>query len=123
MDQLVEGVLAVRPGLAPLDRSRLVVDGPAVERDVPAVRLHRELLEVGGEALQLLVVRQNRDRLRAKEFAVPGGEEAHQHREVAREGRRPEMLIHGVEAREHAVEVLRTDGDHRREADRRVNRE
>ena len=36
-----------------------------------AVALHRQLLEVGREALQVLVVRQHRDRLRAEEIVVP----------------------------------------------------
>ena len=57
VDELVEAVLAVRPGLAPEDGARLVVDGAPVERDVLAVRLHRQLLEVRGEALQVLAVR------------------------------------------------------------------
>ncbi len=54
VDQLVEAVLAVRAGLAPEHGARLVVHVPPVERDVLAVRLHRQLLEVGGEALQVL---------------------------------------------------------------------
>ena len=61
VDELVEAVLAVRPGLAPVDRARLVVDEPPVERDVLAVRLHRQLLEVRGEALQVLAVGHHAD--------------------------------------------------------------
>jgi hypothetical protein len=56
MDQLVEGVLAVGPWLAPVDRAGLVVHPDAVERDVLAVGLHRQLLQVGGEAMQVLVI-------------------------------------------------------------------
>ena len=66
VDQLVEGVLAVGPRLAPVDRPGLVVDPGAVEGDVLAVRLHRQLLQVGREALQVLVVGQHRDRLRRR---------------------------------------------------------
>ena len=77
VDQLVEAVLPVRAGLAPVDRAGLVVDSGPVERDALAVRLHRQLLQVGREALQVLVVRQHGDGLRAEEVAVPDAEQAH----------------------------------------------
>src|SRR6185312_11265550 len=60
VQQLVEAVLAVGPGLAPVDRAGVVVDVGAVEGHVLAVRLHRQLLQVGGEAVQVLVVGQDR---------------------------------------------------------------
>src|SRR3954447_16569480 len=44
VDELVEAVLAVGAGFAPVDRSCLVVDPPPVERDGLTVRLHRQLL-------------------------------------------------------------------------------
>ena len=122
VDELVEAVLAVGAGLAPEDRAGLVVDGRAVERDVLAVRLHRELLQVGGEALQVLVVRHHADGLRVEEVAVPDREQPHEHRQVLRERRGAEVLVHRVEAGEHLAEVLGTDRDHRRQADRGVHR-
>ncbi len=122
VDQLVEAVLAVGPGLAPEDRAGLVVDVAPVERDVLAVRLHRQLLEVGGKALEVLLVGHHAVGLGAEEVAVPDGEQAHQRRQVALERGAPEVLVHLVEAGEHLAEALRTDGQHRREADRRVHR-
>ena len=71
MDQLIKRVLAVGARLAPVDRPGLVIDFGPVERDVLAVALHRQLLEVGREALQVLLVGQNGDGLRAEEIAVP----------------------------------------------------
>ena len=59
--------------------------GRAVERDALAVRLHRQLLQVGGEAVQVLVVGQHGDGLGAEEVAVPDAEQAHQRRQVALE--------------------------------------
>ena len=50
-----------------------------------AVALHRQLLEIGREALQVLLVGQHRDRLGAEEIVVPDGQEAHEHRQVALE--------------------------------------
>ena len=71
VDQLVEAVLAVGPGLAPVDRAGVVVDVAAVERDVLAVGLHRQLLEVGREALEVLLVGHHADGLGAEEVRVP----------------------------------------------------
>ena len=59
-----------------------------------AVALHRQLLEVGREALQVLLVGQDRDGLRAEEVVVPDAEQAHQHRQVALERRGAEVLVH-----------------------------
>ena len=82
VDQLVEAVLAVRPGLAPVDRPGVVVDGRPVERHVLAVGLHRQLLQVGGEALEVLVVGHDADGLRVEEVAVPHRQKAHEHGQV-----------------------------------------
>ena len=122
VDQLVEAVLAVRPRLAPEHRARLVVDRAAVEGHALPVRLHRQLLEVGGEALQVLAVRHDAEGLRAEEVRVPDAEEPHQHGEVALERRRAEVLVHRVEAGEQLAEAVGADREHRREADRRVHR-
>ena len=71
-------MLPVGAGLAPDDRAGRIVDARARERHALAVRLHRELLEVGREALQVLVVGQHGVRLRAEEIRVPEREQAHQ---------------------------------------------
>ena len=44
VDQLVEGVLPVGSRFAPVNRAGVVVDLGAIERDVLAVALHRQLL-------------------------------------------------------------------------------
>ena len=87
-----------------------------------AVRLHRQLLEVGGEALEVLLVRHHADRLNAKEVAVPDGQEPHQDREVLLERSRLEVLVHGVEAGQQVGEASGTDRQHRRKADCRIHR-
>ncbi len=122
VDQLVEGVLAVGSRLAPEDRPGVVVDMGALERDVLAVGLHRQLLQVGGEAVQVLVVGEDAAGLGAEEAAVPDREQAHQHRQVAGRRRLAEVLVHRVEAGEHLGELRRADRQHGREADRRVHR-
>src|SRR5580658_9491084 len=99
VDQLVERMLAVGAGLAPVDRSGLIVDGRAFEGDVFAVRFHRQLLQVGWKALEVLLVGQHRDGLRAEEVVIPDTQQAHQDRQVARERRGAEVLVDRVEAR------------------------
>src|SRR5215468_139030 len=67
MDQLIEGMLPVGPRLAPVDGPRVVIHADTLEGDVFAVALHGELLEVGREALQILLVWQHGDGLRVEE--------------------------------------------------------
>ena len=123
VDQLVEAVLPVGAGLAPVHRAGVVVDRLPVERDVLAVGLHGQLLQVGGEPLQVLLVGHHAVRSAApKKSRVPDGEQAHQHRQVLRQRRGAEVLVHLVEAGQHLVETVRADRHHRRQADRRVHR-
>ena len=123
VDQLIEGVLAVGARLAPIDGAGLVVvDHPAAERDPLAVALHRELLEVGREPREILVIGQHRDRVGPEKGRVPDGDEPLEHRQVPREVGRAEVLVHRVEAGEQLAEPRRADGQHRGEADRRIHR-
>src|SRR5271156_1461592 len=122
MDELVEGMLAVSAGLAPVDWAGLIVDLSARQRDVLTVALHGELLEIGREAFQVLLVGKNAGSLGAEKIVVPNGEEAHEHGEILIEGRGAEMLIHLAEAVQHGEEVRGADGDHSGKADRRVHR-
>src|SRR5438093_245848 len=86
-----------------------------------SVALHRQLLQICRETLQILLVRQDRDSLCAEKVVVPNGEQAHENRQVDLEGGRAEMLVHLVEAIQHAAEIIRTDGDHGRKADCRIH--
>src|SRR5262249_62283663 len=81
MDQLIERVLAIGSGLAPVDWTGLIVDRRPSERHVLAVALHRQLLEIGREALAVLVGGQHGDRLRAEEVVVPDAEHTHTYRQ------------------------------------------
>src|ERR1700752_376802 len=93
MYQLVERVLPVRSRLAPVDSAGLIRDFCSVERNVLAVALHRQLLQICREPLQVLLER-----------------------------RSAEMLVHLVEAVQHGAEMIWSNGDHRRKADRRIHR-
>src|SRR5262245_48822582 len=96
VNQLIEGMLAVRPGLSPDDRSGFIRDVPALEIGLLAVAFHIELLEVSRKAAKVMVVRQNRHGLGAEEVVVPDAKKSENHRKVAFEGRRAEVLVHRV---------------------------
>ena len=51
---------------------------------------------------------------------VPHRQHSHEHRQIAFERRRLEVLIHVAKAGEHLPEALGPDGDHKRQADRRA---
>jgi len=117
MNQLIERMLAVGAGFAPVDRPGLVIHFFPAEGDVLAVALHGQLLQIRGEALQVLFVGQNRHRLRAEKVVVPNRQQPHEHRQVLFKRRGAEMLIHLMKAGEHRPEIVRADRQHRRKTD------
>src|SRR4029453_4976643 len=116
MKQLIERMLAVCAWFAPIDGAGIIGDFITIERDMFAVALHRQLLQVCRKSLQVLLVRQDRNGLCAEEVVIPNSQQPHEHREVALEGSGAEMLVHLVEAVQHGAEVIRPYGKHRREA-------
>ena len=83
VDQLVEGVLPVGARLAPEHLAGLRGDRRAVLADALAVGLHGQLLQVRGEPVQVLRVRQHGVAAGAEEVDVPDVQQAHQGRHVA----------------------------------------
>ena len=110
-------MLAVGAGLAPDDGAGLVIYFLALLGDIFAVTFHVALLEISGEAGEILVVRQNGLGFRAVEVVVPDAKKSHDDRQILLKGRGAEMLVHFVIAREHRFEILGADGDHKGEAD------
>ena len=110
VDELVESVLPVGARLAPDDGAGLVAHLFPVAAHVFAVALHVALLEIGGEAVQVLVVRQDRLRLGAEEVVVPDADQGQQDGNVAVERRIPEVDVHHIEALQQLPEVVEADG-------------
>src|SRR6202034_2117955 len=106
----------------PVDRASIMLDRRAIQRHVLAVALHRQLLEIGGEPLEVLIVRQDSDGLSTEEVVVPNTEKAQDHRKIFFEWRGSEMLIHLMKAVEHRAEIIGADGEHSREADGGIHR-
>ena len=115
VDQLVEGVLAVRTRFAPEDRASLVVYALGVAVNGLAVAFHVGLLEVGGQAVQVLVVREHRVAGSTEEVVVPNADEGEDNRHVLVGRSGLEVLIHFVSALVELHVVFETDAESDRE--------
>lgn len=122
VDELVERVLAVRAGFAPDDRAGAVIHAVALTVDALAVAFHVALLEVSGEAMHVLVVRQDGLAGRAMEIVVPDAEQRERDRQIAFEISRAEMFVHFVRSGEERLEVLVADRQGDGETDGRPQR-
>ncbi len=111
VDQLVEGVLAVGARLAPEDLAGLGGDRGAVPTHGLAVGFHGELLQVGREAVQVLVVRQHGVGRGLEEVAVPHVQHAEQHDDVLLERGVRVVFVDLVEAVQEFLEAGRAE-DH-----------
>lgn len=107
--QLEEGVLSICAGLTEQDWSSGVLGGGAVRSGALAVRLHGELLEVGREAVQVLVKRSDQVCLRVVEVAVPDAEETGNGGNVLLQWGRTEVLVHLVSTCQELLKVLITN--------------
>ena len=123
MQHLEERVLGVGARLAPDHRRGRKVDALAVERHGLAVALHLELLQIGGQPREALVVGQHGERRQIEEGAVPGAEQAHAApADCARTApSRKCRSIFAAPARK-CREVLAAEREFRDKPDRRPNR-
>src|SRR5580692_9688476 len=106
MNQLIERVLTVGSWLTPVDGTCVFVDGFPIERDMLPVAFHRQLLQIGGKAFQVLFVRQYSDSVCTEEIVVRDSQQSHENRQICLKWRRAEVLIHFVEAAQHGTEVF-----------------
>ncbi len=122
MQQLEEGVLRVGAGLAEDDRPRVAFHPCAVTVDALAVALHVELLQVGRQAAQALVIGYDRMSLGAEEVHVPHAQQGQGHRQVRLERRLEKVAIHGMSAVEHLLEAFHAHAERDREPHGRPKR-
>ncbi|CNU64367.1 Uncharacterised protein [Salmonella enterica subsp. enterica serovar Bovismorbificans] len=78
VNQLIKRVLTVGAWFAPDNWACLVIHGVAATVNVFTVGFHVTLLEVGGETVHILVVRQNGFGFRAEEIVVPDANQRQQ---------------------------------------------
>src|SRR3984957_1754132 len=117
MDKLKEGVLAIGAGFAPHDWARRRIRRRTIKLDMLAVALHLQLLEIGREAPEPLVIRDHPMGRVTENIAVPDAEQPHQDRDVPFDRRLAEVLVDFVAAAEKFVEAVRPDRDRKRQPD------
>jgi len=105
MQQLKERVLRIGAGLAPDHRASRAFDGLAVAADRLAVALHLQLLQIGRQAMQMIVVRQHGMARRIEKIAVPDADEREQHRKAVGRVRRCEVLVNLMAAVQQLLEA------------------
>ena len=117
MQELIERVLGVCCRLAEEDGAGGVFDVVPRPSNRFAVRLHGQLLQVGGESVHVLVEGRDEVGLRAEEVGVPHAEEATDDGDILLQGGFFEVFVHGVCAGEELVEVVEADVEGDAEAD------
>ena len=122
VQQLIKRVLRVVAGLAPDDHARVAAHGLAVHAHALAARFHLQLLQVRREALEAIVVGQNRLGFGAEEIVVPDAQQREQHGHVLFKRRLPEMQVHATSAREDTLEHVHADDERERQPNRRPQR-
>ena len=112
MNQLIECVLSVGSRLTPDDGTgSVVVDGPAVAVNALAVTFHVALLEVGGKAVEVLVVGENGVAFGSVKVVIPDADESHENGDVLREGSGSEVFVHAVGTGQEFFEGVGSDDD------------
>lgn len=109
VEQLEEAVLGVGGGLTEQDRAGGILDVFTSAGDGLSVALHRKLLEVCGETVQVLVERCNKVGLSTKEVTVPHAQKTTEDRDVLFQRSLAEVGVHGVSTGKELVEVIEAD--------------
>ena len=110
VQKLKERVLPVRTRLSPHDRPGGVAgDDRAVARCALAIAFHVGLLKVRREAMQILIVWQDRVRRRPEEIVIPDPERRHDHGNVLAQRGAPKVLVRLVGAGKQLFEVIHAD--------------
>ncbi len=94
----------------------------AIHRHALAVAFHFQLLKVGRQARKALIIGQNRARRVAQHLIVPDTDKRVQDRQVPRKGGGSKMVIHCLCPAQKGAEILWTNGQHNRQANRPPHR-
>lgn len=109
VEQLEEAVLGIGGRLAKQDGTGGVLDVFTRAGNSLAVALHGQLLQVGGESVQVLIERRNQVSLGTEEVAVPHTQQTANGGNVLLQGSFAEVLVHGLGTSQELVEVIVTD--------------
>ncbi len=118
VEELEDGVLGICADTAPGDERGRPSRGAAVELCRLAVRFHLELLEIGGQEAQALVICEDCAGLAAADVCVIAVGEGGEDGGVLVQRREAEMAVHRRRAFEQGLETLPAEGEGDWEADR-----
>ena len=122
VNQLIEGVLTIRSRFAPKNGTRLVIHTFGIAIDGLTVGFHVCLLEVGGEAMQVLVVRDHSVARSVKEIVVPHADKGENHREILFHRSILEMFVHFISALVQFHVIVKANTERDRKTDSRPKR-
>ena len=117
MQHLKVRVLAVRARLAPDHRAGGVRQCRALQIDVLAVAFHLQLLQVGRQTLEPLVIRSHAAAREVMEVAIPDVDQPQQQRQVLRRACGGEVFVHRVRAVQQRTKVVTPDRQRNRQPD------
>ena len=120
---LEEGVLAVAAFFTPGEAGGVVAEGLAVDVHAFAVAFHFQLLQVGGQTAQAVVVGCHAAAGLAEEGAVPDIQQPKPDGQVGVPGLFGKVLVHGGTATDKFQKAIRADGDGNRQTYGRPDRE
>lgn len=109
MQQLEERVLSVGCWLSKNDRASGVLDIFSGTGNCLSVGLHRELLEIRGETVKILIEWCNQVCLSSEKVAVPNTQKTTKYRDVLLQWGVLEVVIHGMGASKKLVESVVAD--------------
>src|SRR6187397_2481120 len=109
MDELIKRMLAISPRFSPIHRTRLIGDPFSFTCHMLAIALHRQLLQIGGKTLEVLVVRKDCHGLRTEEIDIPDGEQTHEGRQIFGNRRGAKVLVDLTTAVEHRMKMIGSD--------------
>lgn len=116
MQPLEEGMLAVAAFFTPCEAGGVVWQGLAVHVDALAVAFHFQLLQVGGQAAQAVVIGGNAAAGQFQKGAVPDVQQAQPDGQVAGPGLFGKVLVHGGSAADKIQKMVCTQGNGQRQA-------
>src|SRR5580704_6351772 len=106
-------MLPVGSRFAPIDLPGWIIDLDAVQCDVFTITFHRQLLQIGRESLEVLLIRQDSDGFGTEEIRVPDGEQTQEDGQVALKRCGAEMLVHFGKTLEKGSEGIWPGGQDR----------
>ena len=122
MDQLIEGMLAVRARFAPDDRAAGHLQIGAIHAYALAVAFHFKLLKIGRQAVEKIIIRQHGTGRVATNLIVPDTHKGQHGRQVILPLSGLKMPVHRLCTAQKRAKSIRPNGDHQRQANRAPHR-